>query len=106
MDSQRKAGGDRRLCRTVEKEKQENNRQSVGISSYYLSHIFKGRTGMTFIEYLSGVSVGEAKRLCAETDMTINEISEQCGYMNATYFCKVFKRMTGMTISDSRKKGK
>ena len=103
MDSQRKAGGDRRLCRTVEKEKQENNRQSVGISSYYLSHIFKE---MTFIEYLSGVSVGEAKRLCAETDMTINEISEQCGYMNVTYFCKVFKRMTGMTISESRKKGK
>ena len=26
MDSQRKAGGDRRLCRTVEKEKQENDR--------------------------------------------------------------------------------
>ena len=80
--------------------------QSVGISPYYLSHIFKERTGMTFIEYLSGVRVGEAKRLCAETDMTINEISEQCGYMNVTYFCKVFKRMTGMTISEFRKKGK
>ena len=78
----------------------------MGISSYYLSHIFKERTGMTFIEYLSGVRVGEAKRLCAETDMTINEISEQCGYMNVTYFCKVFKRMTGMTISEFRKKGK
>lgn len=80
--------------------------QSVGISPYYLSHIFKERTGMTFVECLSRVRVSEAKRLCLETDLTLNEISEQCGYMNVTYFCKVFKRMTGMTISEFRKNSK
>lgn len=77
--------------------------QNVGISSYYLSHIFRERTGTTFVEYLSGVRMQEAKRLCIQTDLTLNEISEKCGYVNLTYFCKVFKRITGMTISEYRK---
>lgn len=77
--------------------------ENVGISSYYLSHIFSEKTGKTFVEYLSAVRIQEAKRLCRETGMTLTEISEQSGYMNLTYFCKVFKRMTGMTITEYRK---
>lgn len=77
--------------------------RSVGISPYYLSHIFKERAGQTFVEYLSQVRMEEAKRLCRNTNLTINEISEQCGYLNITYFCKVFKRLTGKTIGEYRK---
>lgn len=77
--------------------------ESVGISPYYLSHIFRERTGQTFVEYLSSVRVEEAKRLCRNTTLTINEIAEQCGYLNITYFCKVFKRLTGKTIGEYRK---
>lgn len=77
--------------------------KSVGISPYYLSHIFKERTGQTFVEYLSEKRIEEAKRLCRNTSLTMNEISEQCGYLNITYFCKVFKRLTGMTIGEYRK---
>lgn len=77
--------------------------RSVGISPYYLSHIFKERTGQTFVEYLSQVRIEEAKRLCRNTNLTINEISEKCGYFNITYFCKVFKRLTGKTIGEYRK---
>lgn len=75
----------------------------VGISPYYLSHIFKERTGQTFIEFLSKVRIEKAKRLCCDTRLTINEISEQCGYLNITYFCRVFKRLTGKTIGEYRK---
>lgn len=77
--------------------------KSVGISPYYLSHIFKERTMQTFVEYLSQVRIEEAKRLCRNTNLTINEISEKCGYLNITYFCKVFKRLTGKTIGEYRK---
>ena len=45
--------------------------QNVGISSYYLSHIFRERTGMTFVDILSGVRMQEAKRLCTQTDLTL-----------------------------------
>ncbi|MCC8065687.1 MAG: helix-turn-helix domain-containing protein [Clostridiales bacterium] len=76
--------------------------QTVGISPYYLSHIFKERTGQTFVEYLSMVRIEEAKLLSEKNEMTTKDIAEQCGYSNITYFCKVFKRLTGMTIGEYR----
>lgn len=75
----------------------------VGISPYYLSHIFKNKTGQTFVEYLSMVRIAEAKRLSSNTKLTIKDIAERCGYFNITYFCKVFKRFTGMTMVEYRK---
>ncbi|MFA9465318.1 MAG: helix-turn-helix domain-containing protein [Velocimicrobium sp.] len=75
----------------------------VGISPYYLSHIFKNKTGQTFVEYLSMARITEAKRLSLNTKLTIKDISERCGYLNNTYFCKVFKRFTGKTIGEYRK---
>ncbi len=75
----------------------------VRISPYYLSHIFKNRTGQTFVEYLSMIRISEAKRLSSNTGLTIKDISEHCGYYNITYFCKVFKRFTGKTIGEYRK---
>lgn len=77
--------------------------RSVGISPYYLSHIFKEQTGQNFVEYLTGVRIEEAKRLCRTTNLNIEEISAQCGYLNITYFCRVFKRITGMTIGEYRR---
>jgi Response regulator containing CheY-like receiver domain and AraC-type DNA-binding domain len=77
--------------------------KSVGISSYYLSHIFKNKTGKTFVEYLSIVRMIEAKRLLANPNLTIRDIAERCGYYNITYFCKVFKRCTGKTIGEFRR---
>lgn len=77
--------------------------ECVGISPYYLSHIFKERTGDTFVEYLSRIRIEEAKNLALNKNLTVSDISSRCGYLNITYFCKVFKRMTGMTIGEYRK---
>ncbi|MGB4661824.1 MAG: helix-turn-helix domain-containing protein [Mobilitalea sp.] len=77
--------------------------KQVGISSYYLSHIFKNKTGQTFVEYLSMVRMIEAKKLSANRNLTIKDIAERCGYFNITYFCKVFKRCTGKTIGEYRR---
>ena len=76
----------------------------IGISPYYLSHLFREMTGETFVEYLSGLRIEAAKRLALQTDLTVRELSERVGYQNTTYFCKVFKRMTGYTIGEFRKR--
>lgn len=78
----------------------------VGISPYYLSHIFKERTGKTFIEYLSEKRISEARNLALNERFTIKDIAERVGYLNTTYFCKVFKRVTGETIGEYRKKNR
>ncbi len=77
--------------------------EEVGISPYYLSHIFKERTGQNFIEYLSEKRIREAKKLALDNQLTIKDIAERVGYLNITYFCKVFKRVTGQTIGEYRK---
>jgi len=77
--------------------------RNVDISSFYLSHIFREKTGKTFVEYLSGVRISKAKMLCENQSFSIKDIAEQCGYGNITYFYKVFKRATGLTIGDYRR---
>lgn len=76
--------------------------ESVGISPYYLSHIFKEKTGNTFVEYLTAVRIERAKELCRNQSLTVKDISDRCGYINTTYFCKVFKRSVGKTIGTYR----
>ena len=76
----------------------------IGISSYYLSHIFHDETGVTFVEYLSDVRMNAAKKLCADQSVPLKEVPGRCGYSNISYFYKVFKKVTGMTVGDYRKK--
>ena len=78
--------------------------EAIGISSYYLSHIFHDETGVTFVEYLSDVRMTAAKKLCLDSSVPLKEVPGRCGYPNISYFYKVFKKATGMTIGDYRKK--
>lgn len=82
----------------------DNCAQCIGISSYYLSHIFKQKSGKTFVEYLSMIRIEEAKRLTLQSSFSIKEIAERCGYYNLTYFYKVFKKSVGVTIGEFKKK--
>ncbi len=74
----------------------------IGISSYYLSHLFKQDTGISFVKYLTNVRIQEAINLLS-TNLSIAEISAQVGYLNPNYFCRIFKANTGMTIGEYRK---
>lgn len=72
----------------------------LNISSGYLSTIFKQYTGVSFIDYVTELKIGEAKRLLKESNYKIYEIAQMTGYENAYYFSKVFKKVTGMTPSE------
>lgn len=74
----------------------------IGISAYYLSHMFKQVENRTFIDYLLNFRIEEAMRLCRETDFEIKEIAQRCGFNNISYFYRVFKKRTGMTIGQYR----
>lgn len=67
------------------------------ISSYYLMHLFKQETGMTFNEYLTKVRIDKAKEYIKTSHYKIYEICELVGYKDKTYFNYVFKKITGMT---------
>lgn len=75
----------------------------VGISSFYLSRLFKQEQNVTFLELLTNLRMKKAVQMMREGEKTIREISIGVGYANMTYFYKVFKKTTGFTVGDMRK---
>ena len=76
----------------------------IGISTYYLSRLFKAERGESFVEYLTSVRMKNAVMLARDTRLSIREIALKTGYASPTYFCRVFKKYTGGTIGDLREK--
>jgi len=76
------------------------------MSTSYFSLVFKQHTGVTFIEYLTGIRIAKAKELLPHTALKFYEIAEQVGYKDPNYFSILFKKHTGMTPKDYREKQK
>lgn len=70
----------------------------------YFSLLFKGRTGMNFIDYLKTVRIEKAKELLKNTDYKIYEISEMVGYNNTKHFATTFREFTGISPREYREK--
>ncbi|MGO5314347.1 response regulator transcription factor [Bilifractor sp. LCP19S3_H10] len=75
---------------------------AIGVSSNYLSHMFSQKTGHTFIEYLTGLRMDQAKKLMKTTDLTSAEIGMKVGYSDAHYFYYIFKKTLDMTPKEYR----
>lgn len=77
--------------------------QKVNISPNYFSAMFSQEMGQTFIEYLTGKRITEAKRLLRQTDMRSSEIAFAVGFRDSHYFSFVFKKVAGCTPSEYRR---
>jgi AraC-type DNA-binding domain-containing proteins len=76
----------------------------LNITSSYLSHYFKIKTGVNFSDYLNNVRLNKAKELLADTDEKELSISRNVGYVNINTFIRVFKKYIGLTPGEYRKK--
>jgi len=77
--------------------------QKVNISPNYFSAMFSQEIGQTFIEYLTGKRINEAKRMLRQTDLRSSEIAFAVGFRDSHYFSFVFKKVSGCTPSEYRK---
>jgi AraC family transcriptional regulator, transcriptional activator of pobA len=68
-----------------------------GVSSCCFMSLFKDITGQSFVAYLNGYRVLQAKSLLASTRKPISEVSLQAGFCNQSYFTMIFRRLTTMT---------
>ena len=82
----------------------EDVSQTVDISSYYFSKVFKEETGENFIEYLTKLRMEEAQRLLEESDLSIKEVCSEVGYSDPNYFSRNFKKYAGITPTEARDK--
>ncbi len=74
------------------------------LSIYYLSHVIKEATGLSFQELLSFIRVEESEKLLLGTNKKIGAISEESGFSAIRYYIKYFIKWFGMHPLEYRKK--
>ena len=73
--------------------------EQAGISSGYLSRIFKKYYHISVVDYIHLRKLHKAKQYMVSSEMNISDISFLLGYSEAGYFCKIFKKYEGQTPS-------
>lgn len=76
--------------------------EEMGISSFYLSRLFKNVCNDSFSSYLKNKRMILAKELLEDNSMQIQDISKKVGYWSSNYFIKVFKKYYGVTPGEYR----
>lgn len=71
----------------------------VGMSTAYLSVLFKTEVGTSYVKYLTDLRIKKAKKLLQD-GYKVQEVSELVGYNNYRYFCDIFKKHEGMTPNE------
>ncbi|MDC3416037.1 AraC family transcriptional regulator [Aquibacillus salsiterrae] len=76
---------------------------SLNISKYYMSRIFKDVTGYTIMQYLMSCRFNRAKYLLEMyPDKTILEVALESGFDNCSHFSRFFKKQLNITPSEYR----
>ncbi len=73
-----------------------------GISTAYLSRLFRREFGVSFNRYLTTLRLEAAVALLHNTSLQIAEVAQRSGFSDSSYFIKVFHRYYGTTPRDYR----
>ena len=76
---------------------------AVYLDGAYFSRLFRQKTGMSFIEYLTSVRMEKAIELLS-TQMSITDIAAAVGYLHRNQFISNFRKFSGFTPNDYRRK--
>ncbi len=74
------------------------------LSIYYLSHVIKESTGLSFQDLLSFIRVEESEKLILGTRKKVGAIAAETGFSAVRYYVKHFKRWYGIHPLEYRKK--
>lgn len=69
------------------------------INPFYLSQLFKKKTGHTYISYLTEKRIEKAKELLSGQDVKLYEVCHSVGYENIKHFSKIFEKLVGIKPS-------
>ena len=77
----------------------------IGLSSSYLSSIYKQQTGNSFSDDIQNMKMQIARQLLNDGDLKTYEISEKLGYDNPKNFTRAFRSYYGFSPRDYKKNG-
>lgn len=78
--------------------------ESIGVSEYYLSHIFRYHTGVSPVAYKNACRMQKAKQLLFATEQSVSDIAARCGFDSQSYFTKKFREFEGVTPTQYRER--
>ena len=78
----------------------------AGISKGQMSKLFRAKTGLSYIDYITYLRMEKAKELLSQTDRSIKDIFMAVGYMDVTGASRKFKAYYGMNPSVYREQVK
>lgn len=78
---------------------------SVRLSIFYFSRIFKKETGYSPVEYFNYLKIQRACQLLHFSNLRINEVAREIGIDDALYFSRLFKKQIGTSPASYRKNG-
>lgn len=76
--------------------------EELGLSTNYLSSIFKNEVGKGFVKYLQEKRIEEGKKLLPNVSFKTYEIANRIGIEDSRYFSRLFKEINGITPSEFR----
>ncbi len=76
------------------------------LQSEYLCRVFRKLTGLTMIEYITGIRIRRASQMLIHTTDSITDICYEVGFNDLSYFIRTFHKTVGMSPSEFRKKSK
>lgn len=81
--------------------------ENMYLSSFYISKIFKNKTGDTPIHYLINLRLEKAKQMLeAGYCKNVQEVAREVGYDDVYHFSKLFKKRYGISPSAAQKRSK
>lgn len=74
----------------------------TGISSPYLSRLFKKETGISISQYIQTCKIETAQNMLIYSEHSLAQISATLAFSSQSYFNEVFKKHTGLTPLEYR----
>lgn len=68
-----------------------------GLSTSYISRLFKKETGMSVSEYIQAKKIETAQNMLIYSNYTPSQIASILAFPNQSYFSEVFRKRTGLT---------
>jgi len=96
-------------CRYIKEHFKENltltdMAEWAHFSVSHFSALFKKHTGSSFVSYVNGLKIDEAKKLLRSTAYSVSEITEIVGFSTTPYFSRIFKSTVGLSPLEYRKR--
>lgn len=77
--------------------------RELHLSKYYISHIFSGKLGVSFNDYINSLRISYACRKLISTDMSVTKIGEIAGFSTLRTFNRAFFKQMNTSPSEYRK---